>query len=49
MALNIPSLVVSAVTTFDGKALNKGSKDITTFAKKSRRCARAGLWYYRSR
>ena len=35
MALNIPSLVVSAVTTFDGKALNKGSKDITTFAKKA--------------
>ena len=35
MALNIPSLVVSAVTTFDGKALAKGSKQISSFAKKA--------------
>jgi hypothetical protein len=35
MALNIPSLVVSAVTTFDGKALAKGSKQILSFAKKA--------------
>jgi hypothetical protein len=33
MALNIPSLVVSAVTTFDGKALTKGQKQISSFAK----------------
>ena len=35
MALNIPSLVVSAVTTFDGKALAKGGKQISGFAKKA--------------
>ena len=35
MALNIPSLVVSAVTTFDGKALAKGSKQISSFAKRA--------------
>jgi hypothetical protein len=28
-------MVVSAVTTFDGKALTKGSKDITSFAKRA--------------
>ena len=33
MALNIPSLVVSAVTTFDGKALGKGQKQISGFDK----------------
>ena len=33
MALNIPSLVVSAVTTFDGKALAKGQKQISSFDK----------------
>jgi len=33
MALNIPSLVVSAVTTFDGKALGKGQKQIASFDK----------------
>lgn len=33
MALNIPSLVVSAVTTFDGKALGKGQKQISSFEK----------------
>jgi len=33
MALNIPSLVVSAVTTFDGKALAKGQKTVSSFAK----------------
>jgi len=33
MALNIPSLVVSAVTTFDGKALAKGQKSVSSFAK----------------
>jgi hypothetical protein len=35
MALNIPSLVVSAVTTFDGKALAKGGNQIVGFAKKA--------------
>lgn len=35
MALNIPSLVVSAITTFDGKALAKGSKQISSFAKRA--------------
>jgi hypothetical protein len=35
MVAKLPSMVVSAVTTFDGKALAKGSKDITTFAKKA--------------
>lgn len=33
MAQNIPSLVVSAVTTFDGKALAKGQKTVSSFAK----------------
>ncbi len=33
MALNLPSLVVSAVTTFDGKALGKGQKQISGFEK----------------
>jgi len=35
MVSKLPSMVVSAVTTFDGKALTKGSKDITSFAKKA--------------
>ena len=33
MARNLPSLVVSAVSTFDGKALAKGQKTISSFAK----------------
>jgi hypothetical protein len=33
MALNIPSLVVNAITTFDGKALAKGQKQISGFDK----------------
>jgi len=33
MARNLPSLVVSAVTTFDGKALAKGQKTVSSFAK----------------
>jgi hypothetical protein len=33
MAFNIPSLVVSAVTTYDGKALGKGQKQISSFEK----------------
>jgi len=35
MVSKLPSMVVSAVTTFDGKALTKGSKDITSFAKRA--------------
>ena len=35
MASKLPSLVVSAVTTFDGKALAKGGKQIAGFAKKA--------------
>jgi hypothetical protein len=33
MARNLPSLVVSAVSTWDGKALGKGSKQISAFEK----------------
>ena len=33
MVSKLPSMVVSAVTTFDGKALTKGSKQISGFAK----------------
>ncbi len=35
MVSKLPSMVVSAVTTFDGKALAKGTKDISSFAKKA--------------
>ena len=41
MALNIPSLVVSAVTTFDGKALTKGSKQISAFEKGAKKAGGA--------
>jgi hypothetical protein len=41
MALNIPSLVVSAVTTFDGKALSKGSKQISAFEKSAKKAGGA--------
>lgn len=37
MARNLPSLVVSAVTTFDGKALTKGSKQISGFASNAKK------------
>ena len=33
MARNLPSLVVSAVSTWDGKALGKGTKQISAFEK----------------
>jgi len=42
MVLKLPSMVVSAVTTFDGKALAKGSKQISAFEKGAKR-AGAGL------
>jgi len=35
MASKLPSMVVSAVTTFDGKALAKGGNQIAGFAKKA--------------
>ena len=35
MVSKLPSMVVSAVTTFDGKALAKGGKQIAGFAKKA--------------
>jgi len=38
---NIPSLVVSAVTTFDGKALSKGEKQIGGFSKKVKSLGKA--------
>lgn len=41
MALNIPSLVVSAVTTFDGKALGKGQKQISGLEKGVKSLGRA--------
>ena len=41
MALNIPSLVVSAVTTFDGKALAKGQKQISSFDKSIKSVAKS--------
>ena len=37
MARNIPSLVVSAVSTWDGKALGKGTKQIGAFEKGAKR------------
>ena len=40
MASKLPSMVVSAVTTFDGKALKKGSKEISAFEKGAKK---AGL------
>ena len=40
MALNIPSLVVSAVTTFDGKGLAKGQKQISSFDKTAKNLAK---------
>lgn len=40
MALNLPSLVVSAVTTFDGKALGKGQKQISSFDKTAKNLAK---------
>lgn len=35
MVSKLPSMVVSAVATFDGKALAKGTKQISAFAKKA--------------
>jgi hypothetical protein len=37
MVSKLPSMVVSAVTTFDGKALAKGSKQISAFEKSAKR------------
>jgi len=37
MVNKLPSMVVSAVTTFDGKALTKGSKQISAFEKSAKR------------
>ena len=37
MVSKLPSMVVSAVTTFDGKALTKGSKQISAFEKGAKR------------
>ena len=37
MVSKLPSLVVSAVTTFDGKALAKGGKQISGFAKNAKK------------
>jgi len=37
MVSKLPSMVVSAVTTFDGKALNKGQKQIGAFEKGAKR------------
>lgn len=41
MARNIPSLVVSAVSTWDGKALGKGTKQIGAFEKGAKRLGAA--------
>jgi len=41
MMATLPSLVVSAVTTFDGKALKKGSKEISSFEKGAKKAAGA--------
>ena len=41
MARNIPSLVVSAVSTWDGKALGKGTKQIGAFEKSAKRLGAA--------
>jgi hypothetical protein len=40
---NIPSLLVNAVTTFDGKALAKGEKQIGGFEKSTKKLAKAFL------
>jgi hypothetical protein len=37
MVSKLPSMVVSAVTTFDGKALAKGDKQISSFAKSAKK------------
>jgi hypothetical protein len=37
MVAKLPSMVVSAVTTFDGKALTKGSKQISGFASSAKK------------
>jgi hypothetical protein len=37
MVSKLPSMVVSAVTTFDGKALTKGSKQISGFASSAKK------------
>ncbi len=39
MVSKLPSMVVSAVTTFDGKALTKGSKQIGAFEKGAKKLA----------
>jgi hypothetical protein len=41
MALNIPSLVVNAVSTWNGKALGKGQKQISGFEKGVKNLAKA--------
>jgi hypothetical protein len=41
MALNIPSLVVNAVSTWNGKALGKGQKQISGFEKSVKNLAKA--------
>ena len=41
MVSKLPSMVVSAVTTFDGKALKKGSKEISAFEKGAKKAAGA--------
>jgi len=41
MASKLPSMVVSAVTTFDGKALAKGGKQISGFAKSAKKAVGA--------
>ena len=41
MVSKLPSMVVSAVTTFDGKALTKGSKQISAFEKGAKKAGAA--------
>lgn len=41
MARNLPSLVVSAVSTWDGKALSKGGKQISAFEKGAKKAGAA--------
>ncbi len=41
MALNIPSLVVNAVSTWNGKALGKGQKQISSFEKSVKNLGKA--------
>ena len=41
MVSKLPSMVVSAVTTFDGKALTKGSKQISAFEKGAKKAGGA--------